>query len=242
MTFIRRPSAETQDEPDVELLIGAFAEDRIPDRGPEYGAAVWAAIAPRLAGRSASPPVRSQGGLRWFWPHAALAGAVAGLIAIVLPQTAARDVWRGCDPAVAACDGAAAAPPLAARPLPGPNRVLAAAVQDHLERASLMLTEFNNAEAPDAMNDVRVVAEDLTAANRLYRQSADFSGDAETAVLLDDLERVLLEVAHVVREPGAPDVELAAFRERLGTHEVAQRLRLVRAPQADWSDFDASRR
>ena len=39
-------------------------------------------------------------------------------------------------------------------------------------------------------------AEDLLESNRLYRQTAANTGDVATAALLDDLERVLLEIAH----------------------------------------------
>ncbi len=61
-----------------------------------------------------------------------------------------------------------------------PDRVLRAAVGDHLDRSQMMLVEMLNADpnepAQFAADQAR--AEDLVAASRLYRQSAAQSGDA----------------------------------------------------------------
>jgi len=80
------------------------------------------------------------------------------------------------------------------------ERVLLVAVGDHLERSQMMLVELSHADAPkqgslDISYEQRA-AEDLLESNRLYRQTASSAGDTATASLLDDLERVLLEVAH----------------------------------------------
>jgi len=80
------------------------------------------------------------------------------------------------------------------------GRVLKAAVGDHLERSQMVLSELMNTGGPatgtrDISYEQRVV-EDLVDANRLFRVSADTAGDRATAALLDDLERVLLEIAH----------------------------------------------
>lgn len=80
------------------------------------------------------------------------------------------------------------------------ERILLVAVGDHLERSQTMLVELSNAGAPkggelDISYEQRA-AEDLLESNRLYRQTAASAGDAATASLLEDLERVLLEVTH----------------------------------------------
>ena len=80
------------------------------------------------------------------------------------------------------------------------ERVLLVAVGDHLERSQMILIELANAGAPkNGHLDITYeqhAAEDLLESNRLYRQTAASSGDTATAALLEDLERVLLEIAH----------------------------------------------
>ena len=46
------------------------------------------------------------------------------------------------------------------------------------------------------MRWTRATAEDLLADNRLYRQTAEAEGQTDTGQLLEDLEEVLVEVAH----------------------------------------------
>ena len=63
----------------------------------------------------------------------------------------------------------------------------------------MVLAELTN--APDRkgkldISDEREMAADLLDDNRLYRQTARSTGDTAVAGVLDDLERVLLEIAH----------------------------------------------
>lgn len=74
-------------------------------------------------------------------------------------------------------------------------RVLEAALENHLESSRVVLTEIlNGQDAGDGWT--RETAEDLLADNRLYRQTAEAEGQAATGQLLEDLEEVLVEVAH----------------------------------------------
>ncbi|HEU0119390.1 MAG TPA: hypothetical protein VFQ91_02620 [Bryobacteraceae bacterium] len=73
------------------------------------------------------------------------------------------------------------------------GRVLEAALESHLESSRLVLTEIVN-NPGDGWS--RESAEDLLADNRLYRQTAEATGQTETERLLEDLEEVLVEVAH----------------------------------------------
>jgi hypothetical protein len=77
--------------------------------------------------------------------------------------------------------------------------VLLVAVGDHLDRSQMVLAELSN--APDGKGQIdisgeRQIAQDLLDDNRLYRQTAHSTGDTAVASVLDDLERVLLEVAN----------------------------------------------
>jgi hypothetical protein len=79
------------------------------------------------------------------------------------------------------------------------ERVLLVAVGDHLDRSQMVLAELSN--APDGKGKIDIsseqqIAQDLIDDNRLYRQTARSTGDTAVASVLDDLERVLVEVAN----------------------------------------------
>jgi hypothetical protein len=87
----------------------------------------------------------------------------------------------------------------AAQPSPGPvrERILLVAVGDHLERSEVVLLDFVNSESATGGSErARERARNLLADNRLYRQTAARSGDPAVAGVLDELERVLIEMAH----------------------------------------------
>jgi hypothetical protein len=121
-------------------------------------------------------------------------------------------------------------------PAPGPTevqtsaaseRVLRAAVGDHLDRSQMMLVELVNADA-DRQDDLageQSRAADLVSANRLFRQSAEQSGDAAIADILDDLERVLLEIANAASD-GTP-AERASVKTRIQAEDLLFRVRVI---------------
>jgi hypothetical protein len=82
------------------------------------------------------------------------------------------------------------------------ERVLMLAVGEHLGRSEMVLMDIANAEPGGAgvkqvnFSSQRRRAEDLLDENRLYRQTALQEGDAGLANVLDELERVLLDVAN----------------------------------------------
>ena len=57
------------------------------------------------------------------------------------------------------------------------------------------------------MSIERERAEELVAANRLYRQTATATGDAAVSELLDELERILVELAAGPDTLSARDIE-----------------------------------
>jgi hypothetical protein len=77
------------------------------------------------------------------------------------------------------------------------ERILLVAVGDHLERSRMVLAELSNtADGPADIRSEQQWAASLVAENRLYRQAAQRSGDAGVASVLEELERVLTEVAN----------------------------------------------
>jgi hypothetical protein len=107
------------------------------------------------------------------------------------------------------------------------ERVLLVAVGDHLERSQMVLVELANAHTRDALDisAERQSADELLASNRLYRQTAAQIGQTGVADLLDDLERVLVEVAngpsHVSMQ------ELAAIQQRIEAQGILFKVKII---------------
>ena len=157
---------------EIESLLEQV-EAPVPERGEQYGRQVWHRLRPRLEPRRL-----------WAWPRWALAAAMAGLV--VAAFWAGR-FWPGqLGPAP--------------RPIAQPvrERILLVAVGDHLERSQMVLLDLVNSK-PDGEVDIseeQQRAQDLVAANRLYRQTAAGAGEPGLASVLEELERTLIEIAH----------------------------------------------
>jgi hypothetical protein len=155
------------------VLAAVDEASEVPERGPGYAEVVLERLRPRL--EPAAPwPFR-----RRLRPLLALAATI--VLAFLL--------------------GRLTSPPrVVERPGPGPvrERVLLVAVGDHLERSRLVLVELTHAEGGADVSIAlgRERARDLVADNRLYRQTAEHNGQLGVASVLDELERVLLELAN----------------------------------------------
>jgi hypothetical protein len=156
----------------LKETLDAASEYPVPARSPQYGAEVWARLQSRL-------PARKQRVRRWIWSPV-LAAALA--IAFVAGTwTEHRRVEKA--------DTAATA---RAR-----ERVLLLAIGDHLERSQIMLTELAHADPQTAdVAPQRQLAADLVEENRLLRERAARTGDMADASLLEDIQRVLLDLAN----------------------------------------------
>jgi hypothetical protein len=158
-------------------VLAAVGEGDVPERGPEYGRAVWARVRPRLA--ESRRPARVLPFVRRLVPVGAIAASL--LIAFLLGRASHEREDRIAQPI-----------PEQAR-----ERILLVAVGEHLERSQMVLIELQNAGGNGTVDisSERRWAEELVPANRLYRQAALRAGERGVASVLDDLERVLLEVA-----------------------------------------------
>ena len=157
----------------LQTVLNTVDSAPLPERGPEYGAQVWKRIERRVGGRR---PLH-------FFPWWAWVPVATSLL--VLAFLAGRVSRR------------AEGPTLASGQIR--ERILMVAVGDHLERSQMVLAEISN--APDGkgkidISDEQRMAEDLLDSNRLYRQTANSTGSTTVANVLDDLERVLLEIAN----------------------------------------------
>jgi hypothetical protein len=197
---------------DQELRAVLTAVDSAPISEPPSGfeREMWARIEPLL-------PVQPSWRTGWnaMMPRLAVAASIGVLL---IAAFAAGRVWDRPAQRSATVD---VDDPMVT------ERLLRAEVEDHLERSQRMLVELVNADyevgAPAAGDRAR--AADLVAAGRLYRRSAVQVGDAEIGMLLEDLERVLVEVAN-----GPADIapeELVRLRRRIDDQDLMFRVRVV---------------
>lgn len=108
-----------------------------------------------------------------------------------------------------------------------PQRVVLVAVGDHLERSQMLLIELMNGDSKDS-GDLSVeqkLARNLLDDNRLYRQSAVKTGDPAVARLLDELERVLAEVANSPSDATAADMR--EIRSRIQSQDLLFKIQVV---------------
>jgi len=205
----------------IEAVLAALDTMPVPDPGDNYGRRVWQQIAPRLPERRArwwDFGVSRHSGGRWLEPRRwAAAGAIA---ALAIAAFLAGRVTKHAGPEPTAADASQVR-----------ERVLIMAVGEHLGRSEMVLVELANAEPANAkQKQVNISgeqrrAEDLLEENRLYRQTALEQGDTLLANVLDELERVLLDVAH------SPDkvtpAQLEAIRQRIEARGILFKVRVV---------------
>jgi hypothetical protein len=177
----------------------------VPERGETYGREVWQKLRRRLAEEAA--PRRAA----FAWRLWVLSGSLAALLAVAF---LAGRLWpRPAGPASIVSSESR-------------ERVLLYAVADHLDRSQIALLEFLHSDGSSAeeASRERSFAEELVSANRLYRQTAANSGENGVAGVLDDLERVLLQIAH------APSPEARqALQRRIESEGTLFKIRVVRS-------------
>jgi hypothetical protein len=110
------------------------------------------------------------------------------------------------------------------------DRILLVVVGDHFDQSERVLVELTNLASNGDPVDItaeRNRAEDLLASNRLYRRTATDRGEDQVATLLDELEPVLMQIAHGPTQM-TPD-ELQRIQKRVETKGLVFKLRVLRA-------------
>jgi len=106
--------------------------------------------------------------------------------------------------------------------------VLLMDLEEHLTRSQTVLVELVSAETDAETFDVsaeRERAEDLVAANRLYRQVAHQTGDVALRQLLDELERLLVELAASPDQLSTGDMQ--QVQQRIAAEDLLFKVRVV---------------
>jgi len=182
----------------------------VPERS-HYAEQMWAAVKPRLETHGA------EGWRAWLRPQRLV--WAAGLAAIVLIAFFAGRMTNAPAPA----------PQVANQNQPQqPERLARAAVADHLERSQMMLVELANANAGTDGLDISAEqdrARDLLQANRVYRQKAKRAGDPAVRSVLDELERVLVEIANSPSELSKQ--RLAELQRQIQDQDILFKVRVM---------------
>ena len=209
---------------ELRAVLALVDSEPVPDAPPGFEREMWARLEPVVSGFSRTNEVRlkadtTAADTTWSFelPRWALAASVA---ALAVGSFALGRVWDTptTPPRVSTAD---------VRELG--ERMLRSEVEEHLERSQRVFVELVNADdsAPVLLASDRERAADLVAAGRLYRRSAEEMGDADTRDLLEDVERVLVEIAN------GPEVEssndLSEVRARITDQDLIFRLRVMTA-------------
>jgi len=173
----------------LQRLLNTMDAGAVPERDADYGRRVWERVSARARVRTYT----------WRAMGAIAAGLLLG---IALQFGGSKPVPVAQPVAQEQQDDVAA-------------RVLEAALESHFESSRLVLMEIVNQQGTSQMWS-RETAEDLLADNRLYRQTAESTGQVETERLLEDLEEVLVEVAHAPAGSAASTVDLRKRIESKG--------------------------
>ncbi|MBZ0113176.1 MAG: hypothetical protein K8J08_11985 [Thermoanaerobaculia bacterium] len=177
--------------------LDAARKVKVPDPGPDYGAAVWNRIKPRLD--SSSWERQTSHRRSWGWLAAGLALAVAGYLAGSWDRTGTAP------PSIAESTVAAATP----------DAILRFALAQHLERSERLLRDVANVQgvrSTDEDSTIPARADRLLANNRLMRMALIQGADPALGRTLEELERWLLDVAHL--GPRTASLEEAQLRLR----------------------------
>jgi hypothetical protein len=206
----------------IDALLAAINSIPVPEPAEDYGQRVWQQISPRLPEKRAhwwdflfSEPKT----IGFFAPRRWVAtGAIAALV------LAAFIAGRWSKPVLPVT-------PVAVDQTKVRERILVMAVGEHLGRSEMVLVEVANS-APQSAGQKKVNisreqrrAEDLLEENRLYRQTALEQGDSALAGVLDELERVLLDVAHSPQQ--VTPAQLEGLRQRIETRNILFKVRVV---------------
>ena len=209
---------------ELRAVLALVDSEPVPDAPPGFEREMWARLEPLVSGFSRTNEVRlkadtTRADTTWSFelPRWALAASVA---ALAVGSFALGRVWD--TPTTPARVSTADARELG-------ERMLRSEVEEHLERSQRVFVELVIADdsAPVLLASDRERAADLVAAGRLYRRSAEEMGDADTRDLLEDVERVLVEIAN------GPEVEssndLSEVRARITDQDLIFRLRVMTA-------------
>ncbi len=218
---------------ELRRLLAAADEWTPPELDASFEAEVWQRLQPQLAKETSS----SRGAQRRSDLDAERAASGRSRLLAAAHRFGSRT--RRWLPAAAAAVLLLAVGYLAGRfaPTPPPSqpqtlsvearqRMLVETLAEHLERSQRVFTELVNQDIDGTeLASSQQAARELVAANRLYRTAAERGGRDGVAALLDEMEPVLVELAHLPAEPQPEDLEF--LRQRVEEHGLLFKTRVA---------------
>jgi hypothetical protein len=223
----------------LKRVMAAVDMATMPEPPADFEATVWQRLQPSIAadvvrnGKDAWSPgsIWKLGGWGTMAAGLLLAAFLAGRMWPGESADQSANGARGANGASSAsANGAAGGASAGAGSETGADpfreRVLLVDLGDHFDRTEQALVEFVSRTDATRDAEVRGRTEDLVVANRLYRGTAEVTGDQAVTDVLDDLERTLIEIAGV--PANAPASELEAIRRRIDARDLLFKLRVMR--------------
>jgi hypothetical protein len=192
----------------LQSLLVRVPPVEVPEPSSFFEEKMWLNVRDRLPEKPVPAKSSWVAGRKW---------ALAGVMAMLLVGAfLAGRFWPGAPPQVVNVT----------RPAADPQRVVLVAVGDHLERSQMLLVEIMNADDKSVLDkSTEMQARDLLNTNRLYRVSAQQTGDPRIAHLLDQLGRVLVEIANAPSQ--VSDNDLRDIRARIQSDGLLFKVRVV---------------
>ena len=193
----------------------------VPHRSADYGERVWETLRPRL-----TPYEKRAGSRGWMqWRLAAMSVGCALLLAGVF--FGGRYWERNKTKTAESTDHPQAT-----------QRVVVVVLSDHLDRTERLLVQLEHSEPDTAENaQLQSEARELLASNRLYRVTANNTGDAALAGALDRLEGVLAEIAN---NPNLTAADLKRVLPDMNTKGILFEIRVMHARSQELGTKGAS--
>jgi hypothetical protein len=194
----------------VQSTLRQIAPLEVPEPPASFEEKTWLNLRDRLPEKG--------GFLRRFLKPSQQKWALAGVMAVLLAAAfLAGRFWPRPGQQIAQ------QPPVQVNP----QRVVLVAVGDHLERSQMLLIEVMNTDSKDRTEiaSEQELARNLLDSNRLYRVSAQQTGNPRIAPVLDELERVLVEIANAPPDPTSGD--LKEIRSRIQSQDLLFKIHVV---------------
>jgi len=220
---------------DLARTLRLIETPEAPERGDQYGLEVWQRIRHRL------PEQEVPWWSVWFRADRL---AAAGAFAVLL--LAAFVAGRWWSTATESTQTAAVTPVTSQAGTASPidedarHRILLTSVADHFDRSERVLTDIMNAPAGEDISPEQQWAEDLVVTSRLYRQDAADAGEHSVALVLDELERSLLEIVHSPSRATAANLE--EIRRRIDAASLLFKVRVLGDELRQREHLDSPRR
>jgi len=198
----------------LQRVLAAVDTAAIAEAPDGFERVAWARLEPALSARRG-------GWLSWFVFSPARMAWAALILVLVIGAFMAGRLTPPARPS-----GSVAAPTQASAGKVR-ERILLVDLGDHFDRTQMVLVELVTSENTGNVDisSEQERAQQLLAANRLYRQTAATTGDASVATVLDELERVLVDVAASPSTLSQEDLE--TVRRRIESKGLLFKVRVV---------------